>query len=212
MMPTTWGNSLKNFSTPIAQSVFARYQTAPFWMKVCGGLCAFVAAEAALSALGDLLNVTEKKSALSNRKGHLRSYNFSANAGTAIFYGLCAARPLSLTPLLGATIFSLYSCVMRLNKEAYANSYLSTQVVAETLLCGGRFFKTLTTKLAFPLIENVLEPLVEKVARATNAVLRAIPLHKHPIWVAVSLLGGAILGYKLIQEGFKQVDRGLVAL
>lgn len=155
---------------------------------ISGVGCAIVATEMALRALGDL------KEMFSDKPKDTTSYNFSANLGGAIFYGLCATNFIPFTPLIGLSTFVAYSIV------THHSTHFSL-ISAERYLCANLISKPVVftaKEVVWPILNKLVLPALEKITTVVYNILRKIPLPRHPVWIGVALLVTGIAAIKLV--------------
>lgn len=163
----------------------------PSKMAIAGGIiCAAAAIEMAVLVP---YNISQIHSAANGALEALK-YNLSANLGGAIFYGLCALNIIPRTAAIGAGIFTLYSAITFNQNEAYWTSRLI-----------GNTVRFIFNDILAPICEDILMPIIRKIgdvaARLISLIGRLIvnmPLPKHPVWIGVLILGGAIVIYKFV--------------
>lgn len=142
---------------------------------ICGAACT----EMALRAFSGLVEMATTHGEIT----FLAKEALSANLGGAVFYGLCASHLLPGSVIVGAAVFTGYSAIKVLGNSH--DIYVTSKIV------GHSFVK---------LMEHVIMPTAEKVAKATQFVLDNIPMPHHPIWLGVALLVFSIGAYQFTKK------------
>jgi hypothetical protein len=190
------------FTNALPVAIQQNYAHAKLATVACGTAGVVVAAEMAIRAIFDGLKL------LSNRHPgeslETLQYNFSANLGGAVFYGLCAANILPGTPVIGAAIFAIYS----ITKDLKEDDYLTTKFLSHTFTLITDALDYVGTKIIGPILKPIVELLIdviEKIAEVVLAILRVIPLPEHPVWIATGILVTAIVVVKVALPALRVV-------
>src|ERR1700733_6636743 len=105
------------------------------WKLTLGSaiLCAAVSVETGLRGITDIFQLMVYKDQDAKVKGEKEriKYNISADLGNAIFYGLCAANIIPGSAILGASIFTIYSCCVTDSKKSLKDEYLMSKVIGQ---------------------------------------------------------------------------------
>lgn len=149
--------------------------------QLASGLCAATAVEMALRLAGNV------GSMLSGDSSEENSYEFSANLGGTLFYGLAAANIIPGSAAGALIIHSIYSVSVYCLYKPEQN-YLSSRVI------GGAI-----TELA----RNVVWPIVKTISNVVGKVFSWIGdtlgliIPKSPIWLGVVILSLFTATYSL---------------
>jgi hypothetical protein len=168
-------------------NTIANYMSVHHTLQVTLGsavICAAVAAETGIRSVYDIFKLISLNSENQDEKDAVKR-NISSNLGSALFYGLCAANIIPGTAIMGAVIFTIYSNCVTDSKKSLQEEYLISKVIAQPC-------HFLVKKVIFPIAENVVFPVVQKVASCTYHILKQIPLPTHPIWIGSALLVSTI--------------------
>lgn len=156
---------------------------------ICVAASAEMGIRSAIDAL-KLMGVVEKK------KDEDASYNFSANLGGALFYGLCAANIIPGTAIVGASIFTIYSICVHSSTKSVEDEYITSKVIGTGADLTNRLFSWTWKHIVSPVLDNVVFPVLKKIGEAVTCILSHISMPEHPIWYALGLLATAIVVVK----------------
>lgn len=155
-------------------------------MKAASVICAIPAAEMAIRAVGELAKdaVTRDSMALSR------------HAGGAVFMGLMAANFIPGTAMAGLGLLGLYSIF-----PASHGDYVTADFAFDKVI------KPLGKHVIEPLFHHIINPVIRLVrdivvlvVSTIFIVLNKVSMPKHPIWIGVTVLALAILGYKALTK------------
>ena len=153
-------------------------------------VCAAASAEMGIRAAIDVLKMM---GTIEKKQNEDVSYNFSANLGGSLFYGLCAANIIPGTSIVGASIFSIYSVCVYDPKKSVEDQYITTKIIG----AGADLAKTLLNwtwnHIVSPICEHIICPVLRKIFNVVTTILSYISLPKHPIWYALGALATAIV-------------------
>jgi hypothetical protein len=184
-------NSVTSTAKAMSSTVMQNYSGAAPATIGAGVFCGVVCTEIAIRAIHDgvcLLTTTPAPDALDTLKN-----NFSANLGSAVFYGLCAVNILPGSAAFGAAIFALYSM-----GDLKSDDYLMTKLLNHTYT----LIINITSPIVTPIV-NALSYVVNRISDLVTAIFARLGLPEAPIWVATGLLIGAIIAVKFAYPAFR---------
>lgn len=147
-------------------------------------LCAGVTVETSIRGVYDIFQLMAYKGEDAQEKEKIK-YNISANLGSALFYGLCAANVIPGSAVLGAAIFSTYSCCVTNSQKTIKDEYVLSKMI-------GQPCHWVVDIVVVPVCEKVIYPIVKTIGEVAYNIITSIPLPKHPIWIASAVLLSAI--------------------
>lgn len=185
-----------SFTNTITDSYSLRSLT----YQCAGAACGIVAAEMAIRTVGDLIF-------------HHNKSDLSADLAGTLFYGLCAANIVPYTPIIGTSIFVIYS----FSKWNAKDNYCCTKILNTTVETIYNIVKTvfkafidylvipvfkhivipICEHIIIPLFNHVVVPLAKTIAQIFADIFQVVSLPKNPTWIGVAILVIAI-GVKII--------------
>lgn len=165
----------------VVNAIQTNYATASSFTIAAGSFLALVTTEMALRTLYDGYQMTQ---ATGGREFNRAWKSFGTNLGGTLFYGMLATNLAPGGPLIGATIFTVYSA-MKYEKQ---DTYFITKTIGPIAhtIC-----KTIANLAWNTLI--VLKDCFSKFFDCVYNIVNAISLPRHPIWIGVALVAIAIL-------------------
>lgn len=156
------------------------------WKLTLGSaiLCAAVTVETGVRGIYDIFQLMAYKGEDAQEKEKIK-YNISANLGSALFYGLCAANVIPGSAMLGAAIFATYSCCVTNSQKTIKDEYVLSKMI-------GQPCHWIAEKVVVPVCEKAIFPAVKAIGDVAYKIITSIPLPKHPIWIASAVLLSAI--------------------
>lgn len=157
----------------------------------CGALCGAAALEMTIRAVGALCMQTNLNINIYGQAPNRE--DLGKDVGGAIFYGLCALNVFPYAPVVGASVFVVYS-IGSFYCRAADDRYLLANIIGSTF---DAVTVNLCSRVIMPICTHIILPLAEIIYNIVAPIFNLLPRMNHPVWLGVAAVVATAVIYNV---------------